>query len=123
MARTADPPPLAGVRIVDLTRLGYGAQATALCGAMGAEVIRVESRTRPDPIRLMPPFVPLPGEERPRAAGLSATATREKGFNRGGIFFKCATIFFGVSPSMAAWISSRRLFQPGSSLRYFSDWP
>ena len=51
-------PPLAGIRIVDLTRLGYGAQATALCGALGAEVIRIESRTRPDPVRVMPPFVP-----------------------------------------------------------------
>ena len=39
--------PLAGVRIVDLTRLGYGAQATTLCGCLGAEVLRVESRTRP----------------------------------------------------------------------------
>jgi crotonobetainyl-CoA:carnitine CoA-transferase CaiB-like acyl-CoA transferase len=83
--------PLAGVRIVDLTRLGYGAQATALCGAMGAEVLRIESRTRPDPIRLMPPFVPDPGEERPREPGITATATLTRGFNRGGIFFKYNT--------------------------------
>lgn len=83
--------PLAGVRIVDLTRLGYGAQATALCGAMGAEVIRIESRTRPDPVRLMPPFVPRPGEERPKEPGLTATATRERGFDRGGIFYKYNT--------------------------------
>jgi len=80
--------PLAGVRIVDLTRLGYGAQATALCGAMGAEVLRIESRTRPDPIRLMPPFVPVAGEERAREAGVTATATLAHGFDRGGIFFK-----------------------------------
>jgi crotonobetainyl-CoA:carnitine CoA-transferase CaiB-like acyl-CoA transferase len=79
--------PLDGVRIVDLTRLGYGAQATALCGAMGADVIRVESRTRPDPIRLMPPYVPLPGEA-PSRETLTATAALDKGFNRGGIFFK-----------------------------------
>jgi len=82
------PAPLAGVRIVDLTRLGYGAQATALCGCLGAEVLRIESRTRPDPIRLMPPYVPLPGEERPREAGITATARLDKGFDRGGIFFK-----------------------------------
>src|SRR5262249_58539992 len=77
--------------IIDLTGLGYGAQATALCGVMGAEVIRVESRTRPDPVRLMPPFVPLPGDELPKEPGLAAVATADKGFNRGGIFFKYNT--------------------------------
>src|SRR5438128_6536792 len=79
--------PLAGVRIVDLTRLGYGAQATALCGCLGAEVLRIESRTRPDPIRLMPPYVPLPGEER-RATGFMAMPRLDQGLDRGGIFFK-----------------------------------
>jgi benzylsuccinate CoA-transferase BbsF subunit len=83
--------PLAGIRIVDLTRLGYGAEATALCGTMGAEVLRIESRTRPDPIRMMPPFVPLPGERPAGEAGLAATTMREKGFNRGGIFYKYNT--------------------------------
>ena len=87
-APDAPAPPLAGVRIVDLTRLGYGAQATALCGALGAEVLRIESRTRPDPVRLMPPYIPLPGEERPREAGITAAPTLERGFNRGGIFWK-----------------------------------
>ncbi len=82
------PPPLAGVRIVDLTRLGYGAQATALCGCLGADVIRIESRTRPDPIRMMPPYVPLPGEPRATDAGVTATTSLAKGFDRGGIFFK-----------------------------------
>jgi crotonobetainyl-CoA:carnitine CoA-transferase CaiB-like acyl-CoA transferase len=80
--------PLAGVRIVDLTRLGYGAEATQLCGALGAEILRVESRTRPDPIRMMPPFVPLPGEGPAGGVGITATTIREKGFNRGGIFYK-----------------------------------
>ena len=83
--------PLAGVRIVDLTRLGYGAQATALCGALGAEVIRIESQTRPDPVRVMPPFVPRPGEARQSEAGLVAVWRPEMGFNRGGIFFKYNT--------------------------------
>jgi crotonobetainyl-CoA:carnitine CoA-transferase CaiB-like acyl-CoA transferase len=82
------PPPLAGVRIVDLTRLGYGAQATALCGALGADVIRIESRTRPDPVRVMPPFVPRPGEVQQLEPGLGAAWKPEMGFNRGGIFFK-----------------------------------
>ncbi len=41
---------LSGVRILDFTRLGFGAQATLICGCLGAEVIRVESTTasRPD---------------------------------------------------------------------------
>jgi len=83
--------PLAGIRIVDLTRLGYGAEATALCGNLGAEILRIESRTRPDPIRLMPPFVPLPGEPPSGEAGLTAATVRDKGFNRGGIFYKYNT--------------------------------
>lgn len=90
MPRTS-PPPLAGVRIIDLTRLGYGAQATALCGALGAEVIRIESRTRPDPVRLMPPFVPRPGDARQTETGFGAAWTPDMGFNRGGIFFKYNT--------------------------------
>ena len=81
-------PPLAGIRIVDLTRLGYGAQATALCGALGAEVIRVESRTRPDPVRVMPPFVPVAGESRAVEPGLRTPWSPALGFDRGGIFFK-----------------------------------
>jgi crotonobetainyl-CoA:carnitine CoA-transferase CaiB-like acyl-CoA transferase len=86
----ADTPagPLAGVRIVDLTRLGYGAQATALCGCLGADVLRIESRTRPDPIRALPPYVPLPGEPRPRDGGITAAPRPEVGLDRGGIFFK-----------------------------------
>ena len=83
--------PLAGVRIIDLTRLGYGAQATALCGALGAEVIRIESRTRPDPVRVMPPFVRRPGETRQTETGFAASWTADMGFNRGGIFFKYNT--------------------------------
>jgi crotonobetainyl-CoA:carnitine CoA-transferase CaiB-like acyl-CoA transferase len=84
--------PLAGVRVLDLTRLGYGAQCTALLGTMGAEVLRVESRTRPDPLRLMPPYVPLPGEERQRlTGGISAETALAHGFNRGGIFYKYNT--------------------------------
>jgi crotonobetainyl-CoA:carnitine CoA-transferase CaiB-like acyl-CoA transferase len=85
------PAPLAGVRLVDLTRLGYGAQATSLCGCLGAEVLRIESRTRPDPIRLMPPYVPLPGEARTHEGGITAPPRLDKGLDRGGIFFKYNT--------------------------------
>ena len=94
--RHDDPPgggagrmPLVGIRVLDLTRLGYGAQCTALLGALGAEVIRVESRTRPDPLRLMPPYVPMPGEAAGQGAqALSAETALAHGFDRGGIFHK-----------------------------------
>jgi crotonobetainyl-CoA:carnitine CoA-transferase CaiB-like acyl-CoA transferase len=79
--------PLDGIRILDLTRLGYGAQATSILGALGAEVIRVESKTRPDPVRMIPPHLPIAGEE-PHGEGLSATMVAAKGFNRGAIFHK-----------------------------------
>jgi len=83
---------LSGVRILDFTRLGFGAQATLICGCMGAEVIRVESTTRPDPIRVMPPFVPDPGR---RTAGFgSATLSDTAGApsaNRGAVFYKYNT--------------------------------
>jgi crotonobetainyl-CoA:carnitine CoA-transferase CaiB-like acyl-CoA transferase len=79
---------LDGVRVLDLTRLGYGAQCTALLGALGAEVIRVESRTRPDPLRLMPPYVPLPGERPQARESITAETALAHGFDRGGIFYK-----------------------------------
>jgi crotonobetainyl-CoA:carnitine CoA-transferase CaiB-like acyl-CoA transferase len=83
---------LSGVRILDFTRLGFGAQATLICGCLGAEVIRVESTTRPDPIRVMPPFVPDPGE---RTVGFgSATLSDTAGApsaNRGAVFYKYNT--------------------------------
>src|SRR6202034_3718997 len=39
-------PPLAGVRIVDLTVVWAGAGGTALLGDLGAEVIRLEGNNR-----------------------------------------------------------------------------
>jgi crotonobetainyl-CoA:carnitine CoA-transferase CaiB-like acyl-CoA transferase len=83
---------LQGVRILDFTRLGFGAQATLICGCLGAEVIRVESTTRPDPIRVMPPYVPEPGEHGEGfGAATLANATRAQSPNRGGIFYKYNT--------------------------------
>ncbi|MFZ0667174.1 MAG: CoA transferase [Acidimicrobiales bacterium] len=88
-----DPPmALAGVRILDFTRLGFGAQATLICGCLGAEVIRVESTTRPDPVRVMPPFLPDPGT---KSIGFgSATLADTKAAtsaNRGAVFYKYNT--------------------------------
>jgi len=83
---------LDGVRILDFTRLGFGAQATLICGCLGAEVIRVESTRRPDPIRVMPPFLPDPGQ---RSTGFgSATLADTSGAtsaNRGAVFYKYNT--------------------------------
>ena len=83
---------LDGLRILDFTRLGFGAQATLICGCLGAEVIRVESTRVPDAIRVMPPFVPEPGE-RGEAFGAAtlANATGAASPNRGGIFYKYNT--------------------------------
>jgi crotonobetainyl-CoA:carnitine CoA-transferase CaiB-like acyl-CoA transferase len=83
---------LAGVRILDFTRLGFGSQATLICGCLGAEVIRVESTSRPDPIRVMPPYVPEPGQHGEAfGAATLANATRAPSPNRGGIFYKYNT--------------------------------
>jgi len=48
--------PLAGIRIVDWTQYGVGPFATALLGALGADVIHVET-PRGDPQRFIPPTV------------------------------------------------------------------
>jgi crotonobetainyl-CoA:carnitine CoA-transferase CaiB-like acyl-CoA transferase len=83
---------LTGVRILDFTRLGFGAQATLICGCLGAEVIRVESTRHPDAIRVMPPFVPDPGQTGEGfGAATLANATRARSANRGGIFYKYNT--------------------------------
>jgi len=83
---------LAGLRILDFTRLGFGAQATLICGCLGAEVIRVESTRHPDAIRVMPPYVPDPGEQGEGfGAATLANASGAGSANRGGIFYKYNT--------------------------------
>jgi crotonobetainyl-CoA:carnitine CoA-transferase CaiB-like acyl-CoA transferase len=65
------PPPLAGVRVVDMTRFLAGAGATRILGNLGAEVIKVEWPHFPalDLMRVLPPF-----------------ANGEPGLNRSGFF-------------------------------------
>ena len=49
--RDAPALPFAGLRVLDLTTFWSGPSATALLGALGADVIKVESVQRPDPYR------------------------------------------------------------------------
>jgi alpha-methylacyl-CoA racemase len=49
--------PLAGVRILDLSRLLPGPFCTQLLGDLGAEVIKIEDLEGGDYIRAMPPFI------------------------------------------------------------------
>ena len=52
------PPPLTGVRVVDLSRLLPGAFATLMLAELGAEVIKVEDPVAGgDPMRRLPPLV------------------------------------------------------------------
>ncbi|TDE00670.1 CaiB/BaiF CoA transferase family protein [Jiangella asiatica] len=60
------PAPLAGLRVLDFAWIGAGALVTKALAELGAEVIRIESRVRPDNLRQSPPF-------RPGTTGLDAS--------------------------------------------------
>lgn len=53
--------PLAGLRILDFTSMIPGPLATLYLADMGAEVLKIVSKSRPDMNTLFPPF--LPGQE------------------------------------------------------------
>ena len=57
MTRTQPSGPLAGVRVLDLTRLLPGAVATALLGDMGADVVKIEQPGIGDPMRVYEPRI------------------------------------------------------------------
>lgn len=50
------PGPLSSLKVLDFSTLLPGPFGTLLLADMGAEVLRVESPTRPDLVRLVPPF-------------------------------------------------------------------
>ncbi|MCC6748992.1 MAG: CoA transferase [Deltaproteobacteria bacterium] len=50
------PPPLAGVRVLDLSRLLPGPFCTLILAELGAEVVKVEDLGGGDYLRLVPPF-------------------------------------------------------------------
>ena len=54
--RSSARPPLAGVRVVDLTRVLAGPFCSMMLGDMGAEVIKVEEPGKGDDTRTWPPF-------------------------------------------------------------------
>src|SRR5438552_185785 len=87
-SQPARPRPLGGIRVIDLTKIVAGPNATRLLATMGAEVIRVEwhDQRALDMLRMIRPAVP---------GGDPAS------LNRSGLFNNLNAGKFGISLNMS----------------------
>jgi benzylsuccinate CoA-transferase BbsF subunit len=67
---------LSDLRVVDFCWVGAGALVTKLLAEHGADVIKIESRERPDNLRVAPPY--RPGREGLDGSGYFATRNNDK---------------------------------------------
>ena len=67
--------PLDGVKVTDFTWIGAGSFTTKILADLGADVVKLESATRPDTLRMMPPFKDkISGVNRSAAFGTSTAS-------------------------------------------------
>jgi crotonobetainyl-CoA:carnitine CoA-transferase CaiB-like acyl-CoA transferase len=85
--------PLAGVRIADFCWMGVGACATRLLADFGAQVIKIEDRTRID----LPRRLPIYKDDRPRSFGEELPDADP---NKGGLFNNYNRNKLGVTINM-----------------------